>query len=116
MVRAMESSPLKLIEFPADDPERALAFWRGLLDVPLEPRAAEEGSGWQSTPESGPAIGVHARGSGPGDTWSLPYFEVEDMAAALESVTELGGAVIHPGKAFAVCKDSEGTPFGLAAR
>jgi hypothetical protein len=23
--------------------------------------------------------------------------------------------VIHPGEAWAVCKDSEGTPFGLAA-
>jgi hypothetical protein len=23
--------------------------------------------------------------------------------------------VIHPGESWAVCKDSEGTPFGLAA-
>ena len=37
------------------------------------------------------------------------------MASALESVTALGGTVIHPGEAWAVCKDSEGTPFGLAA-
>ena len=111
----MERSPLKLIEFPADDAERALAFWRGLLGVALEPRTAEEGSGWQAKPTSGPAIGVHARGSGPGDTWSLPYFEVDDMASALESVRALGGAVVHPGEAWSVCKDSEGTPFGLAA-
>jgi predicted enzyme related to lactoylglutathione lyase len=113
-VRAMESSPLKLIEFPADDAERALAFWRGLLGVELEPRTAEEGSGWQSVVGGGPAIGVHERGRGPGDTWSLPYFEVDDMKHALESVTALGGAVIHPGEAWAVCRDSEGTPFGLA--
>ncbi len=112
----MESSPLKLIEFPADDVERALAFWRGLLGVPLEPRTAEQGSGWQSGVGGGPAIGVHPRGRGPGDTWSLPYFEVDDMAGALASVTALGGAVIHPGEAWAVCKDSEGTPFGLALR
>jgi predicted enzyme related to lactoylglutathione lyase len=110
----MESSPLRLIEFPADDAERALTFWRGLLGVPLEPRTAEQGEGWQATPSSGPAIGVHPRGSGPGDTWSLPYFEVDDMASALESVTALGGTVIHPGERWAVCKDSEGTPFGLA--
>ena len=116
IVRAVERSPLRLIEFPADDPERALGFWRELLGVPLEPRTAEQGEGWQSEPETGPAIGVHPRGRGPGDTFSLPYFEVDSMARALESVTGLGGTVIHPGATWAVCKDSEGTPFGLAAR
>ena len=110
----MDRSPWHLIEFPADDPERALAFWQGLLGTPLELRAPEDGTGWQATPSSGPAIGVHPRGGGPGDTWSLPYFEVDDMAGALESVTALGGAVVHPGESWAVCKDSEGTPFGLA--
>jgi predicted enzyme related to lactoylglutathione lyase len=112
----MDCSALKLVEFPADDPERALRFWRGLLGVPLEPRTPEQGEGWQSSPDSGPAIGVHARGGGPGDTRSLPYFEVDDMPRALQSVSALGGAVIHPGGSWAVCKDSEGTPFGLAAR
>jgi hypothetical protein len=37
------------------------------------------------------------------------------MARALEAVGALGGTVIHPGETWAVCKDSEGTPFGLAA-
>jgi predicted enzyme related to lactoylglutathione lyase len=112
----MGRSPLRLIEFPADDPERALRFWRELLGVALEPRTAGQGEGWQSGPESGPAIGVHPRGRGPGDTASLLYFEVDDMMRALESVTALGGTVVHPGESWAVCKDSEGTPFGLAAR
>ena len=106
---------MRLIEFPADDPERALGFWRKLLGMPLEPRTAGQGEGWQSGPESGPAIGIHPRGRGPGDTFSLPYFEVDDMERALESVTALGGTVIHPGESWAVCKDTEGTPFGLAA-
>jgi predicted enzyme related to lactoylglutathione lyase len=110
-----ERSPLQLIEFPADDAERAVAFWQGLLGLSLSPRTTEQGSGWQSSPDGGPAIGVHQRGRGPGDTWSLPYFAVDDMASALESVTALGGAVVHPGEAWSVCKDSEGTPFGLAA-
>jgi predicted enzyme related to lactoylglutathione lyase len=115
MVRAVDHSSLRLIEFPADDPERALQFWRGLLGVPLEPRTAGQGEGWQSAPEAGPLVGIHPRGRGPGDTFSLPYFEVDDVERALETVTALGGTVIHPGKSWAVCKDSEGTPFGLAA-
>ena len=111
----MQRSRLRLIEFPADDPDRALRFWRELLGVSLEPRSAEQGEGWQSAPQSGPAVGVHPRGGGPGDTRSLPYFEVDDIASALESVSALGGTVIHPGERWAVCRDSEGTPFGLAA-
>jgi predicted enzyme related to lactoylglutathione lyase len=38
------------------------------------------------------------------------------MAKALEQVEALGGSIVHPGEAFAICKDSEGSPFGLAAR
>ncbi len=111
----MARSPLALIEFPADDPERARRFWSGLLDLPLESRREGEGEGWQ-TRSFGPAVGVRLRGGGPGDSFSLPYFEVEDLSAALEQVQMLGGSVVHPGHAWAVCKDSEGSPFGLAAR
>jgi predicted enzyme related to lactoylglutathione lyase len=105
--------PLALIEFPADVPERALRFWTGLLGVELDPRGAGEGSGWVSR-DATPAIGVHERGRGPGDSFSLPYFAVDDLAAALERVPELGGTVIHPGERWAICKDSEGSPFALA--
>jgi uncharacterized protein len=107
------NGPLSLIEFPADDPERARRFWSGLLDVSLDERSDDEGSGWQ-THDSGPAVGVHERGRGPGDTVSLPYFAVADLDAALARVTALGGSVIHPGTRWAICRDSEGSPFGLA--
>ncbi len=108
---------LELIEFPADDPERARRFWTGLLGAELEPRreGEGEGEGWQSR-SAGPAVGVHERGRGPGDTFSLPYFAVPDVEQALERVRELGGTVIHPGRSWAICKDSEGSPFGLARR
>ncbi len=101
-----------LIEFPADDAERARRFWSGLLERELTAREDGEGSGWQ-TAGATPAVGVHERGRGPGDSFSLPYFGVADLAAALARVEELGGAVVHPGDAFAVCRDSEGSPFGL---
>ena len=106
-------SPLLLIEFPADDPERARRFWVGLLGAPLEVRQNGEGEGWQ-THSGAPDVGVHARGRGPGDSFSLPYFAVSDVADALERVKALGGSVVHPGEAWAICKDTEGSPFGLA--
>jgi uncharacterized protein len=106
--------PVPLIEFPADDPDRARRFWRGVLGAELVPRAADAGSGWETADDS-LRLGVHERGPGPGDTASLPYFAVSDMAAALERVQELGGSVIHPGERWAVCRDSEGSPFALSA-
>jgi predicted enzyme related to lactoylglutathione lyase len=110
----MDARPT-LVEFPADDPQRARRFWSTLLGVPLHERGDEEGSGWQ-THGPDPQIGVHERGRGPGDSFSLPYFTVDDIDGALERVKQLGGSVIHPGSRWAVCRDSEGTPFGLHAR
>ena len=111
----MPGFPLSLIEFPADDGERARRFWVELLGVELEARQEGEGEGWQTHSEA-PAVGVHARGRGPGDSFSLPYFAVSDVAKALERVEALGGSVVHPGEVWAICKDSEGSPFGLAQR
>jgi predicted enzyme related to lactoylglutathione lyase len=115
MVHAMASVSPSLIEFPADDPERARRFWAGLLEVELTPREDAEGEGWQ-THSAAPAVGVHARGRGPGDSFSLPYFAVDDITEALERVRALGGSVVHPGEQWAICKDSEGSPFGLAGK
>jgi predicted enzyme related to lactoylglutathione lyase len=115
---------LALIEFPADDAQRARSFWSGLLDVALEPRGPAQGEGWQSDEAppgragaaAGAALGVHQRGRGPGDSFSLPYFEVDDMEGTLAQVPALGGSVVHPGERWSICKDSEGNPFGLELR
>ncbi|MGH2924991.1 MAG: VOC family protein, partial [Solirubrobacterales bacterium] len=111
----LRSMPAPLIEFPADDSDRARRFWNGVLGAQLAPREAEAGSGWEAESD-GVRLGVHERGPGPGDTASLPYFSVGDLKAALERVRELGGSVIHPGERWAVCRDSEGSPFALAER
>jgi predicted enzyme related to lactoylglutathione lyase len=105
-------SALSFVEFPADDPERARRFWTELLGVELKDRPPSEGEGWQ-THSGAPAVGVHERGRGPGDSFSLPYFAVADVTQALERVQALGGSVVHPGERWAICKDSEGSPFGL---
>ena len=77
-----------LIEFPADDTERARRFWEGLLDVALTDRGEAEGSGWQTRESgAGPVVGLHERGRGPGDSFSLPYFAVDDIDGALARVT-----------------------------
>jgi len=39
---------------------------------------------------------------------------VRDVDEALERVVALGGSVFYKGEYWAICKDSEGTPFGLA--
>ena len=106
---------LSLVEFPADDPERARRFWGGLLGEDLPPRDGAQGAGWQTSSED-PAIGIHERGRGPGDSFSLPYFAVGDIAAALDAVEALGGSVVHPGAQWAICKDSEGNPFALSRK
>ncbi len=104
---------IDVVEFPADDLDRARRFWTGLLGVQLDARHESEGTGVQ-THSGATELGVHSRGTGPGDRVSLPYFAVPDLAAALERVVTLGGEVIHPGERWAICRDSEGSPFGLA--
>ena len=105
--------PIDLIEFPADDLARARLFWGGLLGLALDRRSTSEGQGLQTHGDV-PAFGLHERGRGPGDRFSLPYFRVADLSSALERVVELGGEVVHPGDRWAICRDSEGSPFGLA--
>ncbi len=103
---------MPLIEFPADDPDRALTFWNAVLGAELSPRPTDAGSGWEFESD-GLRFGLHERGPGPGDTASLPYFTVSDLPAALQRVREHGGSVVHPGERWAICRDSEGSPFAL---
>jgi hypothetical protein len=49
----------------------------------------------------------------PGDRFSLPYLSVPELSDALERVRANGGEIIHPGERWAVCRDPEGSPFGL---
>jgi hypothetical protein len=37
------------------------------------------------------------------------------MATAVERVTQLGGSVVHQGERWSICRDSEGSPFGLSS-
>ena len=105
--------PPFLIEFPADEPDRARRFWQGVLEITLADRRPEERRGWVGAHDE-IVLGLHERGTGPGDRFSLPYFQVTDLAAAVERVRTFGGEIVHPGERWVICRDSEGTPFGLA--
>ncbi len=108
--------PITMVEFPADDAARARRFWGEFAGVSFEERRGTDGEGWQAiVAGDGPALGIHERGAGPGDRFSLPYLEVDDLQGSLERVAALGGEVIHPGQRWAICRDSEGSPFGLMA-
>ena len=105
-----------LIEFPADDLGRARRFWQELLGTRLDERVEGEGRGLQMRTSNPSWVGLHERGPGPGDRGPLPYFAVDDLLHAVERVVDLGGSVVHPGERWAICRDTEGTPFGLAQR
>src|SRR3954454_21499298 len=95
------STSAPLIEFPADDPDRARRFWFGVLGVELTPRAAAAGSGWEA--ETGSLrLGVPSRGSGPGDTAALAFFTGPGPPVAPQRVRALGGSVIHSGDRWAI--------------
>lgn len=113
----MADPRIALVEFPADDTERALRFWEGVLGTAPEPREPAEGEGWvtRSGEGSAAAVGIHSRGRGPGDSFSLPYIEVTEIEAAAARVEQFGGTIVHPGERWTICKDSEGNPFALAA-
>ena len=104
------------------DPETAAAFYAGLFDW----HAIQE----ESPPGSGntyqrlhlgelPVAGiVHLTEPGLPSHWMV-YLGVDDVAASLGQVTEMGGKVCFgpiqvPGKAtFAVCTDNQGAAFSI---
>jgi predicted enzyme related to lactoylglutathione lyase len=104
------------IEFPADDADRAAAFWNGLFGwsfgasvMPeMDYRMAQIGEG------VGAAVFPFDERSGHPNY----YFDTEDIDASLAKVHELGGSADEkapvPGHGwFAACKDSEGNAFHL---
>jgi predicted enzyme related to lactoylglutathione lyase len=104
-------------EIGVDDPERGKAFYGALFDWNFEPGPSGEGSIIHT---SGITGGMHG-----GDPGAGPYvfFRVEDMDAALDRVRQLGGSVedsdigdeasaAEYGR-FKLCKDDQGSPFGL---
>lgn len=113
---------LAFFELGVQDPERGKAFYQGLFGWRFEP-GPTEGGGFAIAAPNVPG-GMHG-----GDSGAAPYlfFAVDDIDAAKARVRELGGEVDDTdvegdpdsqarfGR-FALCRDDQGSPFGLHQR
>jgi len=102
------------VEIAASDMERAQDFWSGVF-------------GWQIGPSMMPEYDYRMFQTGEGQGGALLpgepgaptiYFDSDDIDASLAKVREHGGEAPDkqpvPGMGwFAVCKDTEGNPFGI---
>jgi predicted enzyme related to lactoylglutathione lyase len=105
-------------ELGVADTERGRAFYAGLFGWRFE--TGPSGNGFVITTPTMPG-GMHG-----GDAGAAPYlfFRVDDIEAALDRVRELGGeveetdvegddaSVARFGR-FKLCRDDQGSPFGL---
>jgi uncharacterized protein len=109
---------LTFFELGVEDTERGRAFYEGLFGWSFE--TGPSGNGFAIATPNVPG-GMHG-----GDAGATPYlfFRVDDMAAAVRRVRELGGRVedvdldaddasIARFGRFRFCRDDQGSPFGL---
>ncbi len=105
------------VEFPADDPERAMKFYSAVAGWEFGEQESMPGYHlFQSGEGYGGAVGQ--RGTAVGPTLRL-YIQVDSIDDAVAASDRTGGTTIEP-KAeipgwgwFAVLKDPEGTDIGL---
>ena len=109
---------LAFFELGVGDTERGRAFYEGLFGWSFE--TGPSGSGFAIDTPNVPG-GMHG-----GDSDASPYlfFRVDDIEAAIARVRELGGEVeemdVEGDEAsiarfgrFKLCRDDQGSPFGL---
>jgi predicted enzyme related to lactoylglutathione lyase len=104
---------MTFIELGVDDADRGRAFYEGVFGWHFEP--GPSGNGFMIDTPDGRA-GIHS-----GDAGASPYvfFAVDDIEAAMDRVRELGGVVegdedsIAKTGRFKLCRDDQGSPFGL---
>ena len=100
-------------------PDRVLTnWWRAdghrlvLADLGAESRQAEEGQGWRAEYE-GIVFGCTSVAPAPAIA-SRSLISRSPTSAPRSSGRALGGEIVHPGERWVICRDCEGTPFGLA--
>jgi predicted enzyme related to lactoylglutathione lyase len=107
------------LEIPADDVDRARAFYTQLFDWQFSTSPEHEGY-WTvdvGAEEAAHGVGMMARQAP--EHLLVNYHQVESVAEYAARVEELGGKVIMPKSPvpgmgwFAQCLDTEGNAFGL---
>jgi uncharacterized protein len=110
--------PAKLVHFelPAQDTDRAKAFWSAVGDWQFGDSAMPDFDYFmvQTAPEQGGAVYA----SQGGEKGPIVYFDTDDIDASISKVKELGGSAEEkmpvPGMGwFVACKDNQGTSFSL---
>jgi len=112
--------PLGFLDIAATDPARSAAFYEGVLGfetsagVHTRFRAGNVEGGFPDLERGfAPVVGVLEAGD------IVPYFEPENLDAALEKVVELGGKVLlepvesAPGHCVAIVADPSGAKIAL---
>ncbi|HEX8743292.1 MAG TPA: VOC family protein [Thermoleophilaceae bacterium] len=96
---------------PAADADRAKAFFGALLGWEFSPGNVPGGFNIEGPSPPG---GLFSGGEG---TRPLPYFQVDDIAASVARVRELGGEAEEPQEIasgwMSHCRDDQGLEFGL---
>lgn len=114
-------------EIPADDPERAITFYKGLFGWEITPWTGGEHPYWmvntvpvdeKGLPTRPGVNGGLMKKHHPQQPWAN-YFMVEDVAAYGEKAVALGGTIALPKTPvpgmgwFLYIKDTEGNIFGV---
>ena len=120
----MKQGDFTHFEIPADDPDRAKAFYSGLFGWNFEERRADEGPSHWIIDHQGGASGQNGalreltpQEEGFPPHW-MPYFATNSVDASLAKAEDLGGATVFPamevlaGKIAAV-RDPQGAMFSL---
>lgn len=120
------NNPVGWFEIYVDDMERAKAFYKEILQVPLEdmPMATDEEMEMVAFPmkvDKPNASGALVKMDGfkPGGTGTLVYFSSWDCSIEEGRVKAAGGEVINTKSAIgehgfiSLCKDTEGNMFGI---
>jgi uncharacterized protein len=109
---SQQTHEIAWFELPADNSDRAKAFYGGLFGWSFQPSEQD----YNMTFDGGGAVyGAQ------GQRGLLAYFGVDDLSAMIDRVKELGGQANDPQEVpgfgtYSVCTDTEGNTFGLLQR
>lgn len=119
MTTHAKASGVDAIYYSVRDVAKAIAFYKGLLNIESETVLGEHGAEWVLA--DGTAFGIGAYSSGEHKPSGCVLFRVDDVEAIASRVAELGGRLIDGVRDFPACRaqwceDVDGNSFVLHQR